>query len=74
MKNQKKYIEVWGDNIDLIDLFVSILISSVTVMVAVYFSPDDRKFVYGLVAAVFAFVINIFLTKPKRIVTESEEK
>ncbi|MER2040318.1 hypothetical protein [Desemzia incerta] len=77
MKEEKDYIEIWGDVVELRDLVRSILISAVSTMGLYFFAPDGNRTLqlfFGLGGAVLGFIISALLTKPKRIISSSQEE
>ena len=77
MKEEKNYIEIWGDVVELRDLVRSILISAVSTMGLYFLAPDGNKTLqlfFGLGGAVLGFIISGVLTKPKRIISSSQEE
>lgn len=64
----KKYVKIWGEHIDLprflIGLATSLLILVITLVVA----PNDEqnRLIFGLIAVCIGFALNIKLIRPKR--------
>ena len=42
-KDKKEKIEIWGDVVELRDLIIAILLSSVSTMGAYFLAPSDDK-------------------------------
>lgn len=73
----KKYVDIWGDNVDLKDLCISMGISIVFTLGGFLIAPGEapQPLIFGLVGGLIAFVINVFVIKPKRTLTvEGEEE
>lgn len=69
---EKNFIEIWGDLVDLKDLLLTIFVCSVTTMGGFFLAPAEtsKQLFFGLAGAVLGFILNLFLTKPKRQVEE----
>lgn len=77
MKYKNTMVEIWGDVVEIKDLIVSIILSSIFIMGAYFFIPTGdktRELFYGLLGAVLGFIVSIILIKPKRIVIFEEDK
>lgn len=75
MKN-KKYIEIWGDMVQLSDLVLSILVISTTTMVSYSFAPSGNRpieLLLGLSGAILGFLMTLLFIKPKRTVQVMED-
>ncbi|MDY0276454.1 MAG: hypothetical protein RBQ97_00050 [Acholeplasma sp.] len=75
MKNkEKKYTKIWGEHIDVLKFLLGVLISVILLIVALLIAPDDKqvKLIYGLVAVIVSFFINIVWIKPKRNIIISD--
>lgn len=67
-EDQGENIEVWEDVVNIRDLILSLLISSVTTLGGYLIAPADspKQLIYGLIGAVVGFIICSILFKPKR--------
>ena len=77
--NNKKdaLIEVWQDIVEIKALVLAMSISTIFTMGAHFLAPAGNKTLqlfFGLLGAVFAFMINSFLIKPKRNVVSKVEQ
>lgn len=73
----KKFVDIWGDNVDLKDLCISMGISIFFTLGGFLIAPGGapQPLIFGLVGGLIAFVINFFIIKPKRTLTvEGEEE
>lgn len=75
----KKYTKVWGEHISLKELIVAVIISFVILIVALLierqvFNDKNMQLLFGLVAIIIAFFINVLIFKPKRKISINEEK
>lgn len=72
----KKYIKIWGEHIDLLRFIIGVIISVVLLVIAMLISPKEgqTKLVYGLIAVLIGFIINIIFIKPKRNIKIVEGK
>lgn len=74
MKKQQKYLELWGDLVNLKDLVQAILLSSLLTMGGYFLAPSGdttKQLFFGLAGAISALLINTYLVKPKRIIKKS---
>lgn len=77
MKDNKQYIEIWGDVVELRDLVRSIIISAVATMGLYFLAPSENntlQLFFGLAGAIIGFIISGLLTKPKRIIDSKDTK
>ena len=67
-KHTEPLHEMWGEHISLKQLFLAILISVFCIVIALVLAPKTKesRLVYGLIAVIISFVINIMWIKPKR--------
>lgn len=77
-KEHSKNIEVWEDVVNIRDLILSLVISSVTTLGGYLIAPNDasKPLIFGLIGAVIGFIICSVLFKPKRTfeyIDEDEE-
>ena len=66
--NEEELIKVWGERINLKQFLIGLLISIVLVLIALFLIPGskDAKLIYGLIAVIIGFTINVIWIKPKR--------
>jgi len=71
----KKNIEVWEDIVNIRDLILSLIISSVTTLGGYLIAPNDdsKPLIFGLIGAVIGFIICSIIFKPKRTFEYIEE-
>lgn len=74
--NDKKYIEVWEDVVDMKDLVLSLIICSITTMGGYFLAPNDetKPLIFGLIGTVIGFIICTVIFKPKRTFEYIEEE
>ena len=62
------YIDIWGDNVKMKDLGVSMLLCIILALGGYIFAPGDdpQPLLFGLGGGVFGFVISSIIIKPKR--------
>ena len=71
-KSEKKNVKIWGENINLVQFLIGLVISISILLVTLFIvgklSDDskDLKLIIGLIAVLVAFFINLFWIKPKR--------
>ncbi|WP_117149389.1 hypothetical protein [Paraliobacillus zengyii] len=75
-KQTGENIEVWADLVNIKDLVVALVITSVTTLGAYFIAPneDPKPLFFGLIGALIGFVISSFLIKPKRNFDEAESE
>lgn len=77
-KTEKKNVKIWGENINLVQFLIGLVISIgillVTLFIVGKLSGDskDLKLIIGLIAVLVAFFINLFWIKPKRKIVVKE--
>lgn len=74
-EENKKYVDIWGDNVDLKDLSIAMAISVVFTLggYLLAWGADPQPLIFGLVGGLIGFFITVFLIRPKRTLTEEEE-
>lgn len=74
--NQDKLITVWGERINLKQFLLGLSISIALLLVALFLIPgtNDLKLIYGLIAVIIGFTINVIWIKPKRNIKIQEDK
>lgn len=78
-KTEKKNVKIWGENINLVQFLIGLVISIgillVTLFIVGKLSGDskDLKLIIGLIAVLVAFFINLFWIKPKRKIVVKED-
>lgn len=76
MKTKNTMVEIWGDVVEIKDLIISIILSSIFTMGAYFLAPSNsmtRKLFYGLLGSVIGFVVSTVLIKPKRNIVYDED-
>lgn len=68
----KENIEVWEDLVNIKSLVLSLCICSFTTLGGYFIAPNDqlKPLLFGLIGAIFGFIICSVLIKPKRIFHE----
>lgn len=64
----KKNVTLWGEYISIKDFIISLMIS-LSILLVVILLPNlnkDLKLIFGLIAVVVSFIINILWINPKR--------
>ncbi|MCM3618367.1 hypothetical protein M3936_12325 [Sutcliffiella horikoshii] len=76
VKREKETIEIWGDNVNIKDLLLAIIICVVTTLGGYLIAPAEppKPLVFGLVGGVIGFTVSAILIKPKRTITYSGEE
>lgn len=72
MKEEKKeYIDIWGDNVKISDVVLSVSISIGLAIGGYMVAPneDPKPLIFGLVGSVLGFLISSIIIKPKRNLT-----
>lgn len=74
-EKEPKFYDVWGDNVELRDLLLSMVISIVGTLGGYLVAPDEPPIplVFGLVGGIIGFIICSIIIKPKRHITIEEE-
>ncbi|WP_210469920.1 hypothetical protein [Sporosarcina sp. 6E9] len=72
----KNYFDIWGDNVDLKDLCISMGISVVFTLggFLIAWGADPQPLIFGLVGGLIGFFISVFIIRPKRKVSEEGEE
>lgn len=76
MKSEDKgYVEVWGDNVSMKDLLLSMFICIVFSLGGYMIAPnkEPQPLIFGLIGGVLGFVISSIIIKPKRKITKDGE-
>lgn len=74
-KKKGVFYDIWGDNVNLRDLLISIGLSILFTLGGYIIAPNEppMPLVFGLAGGLIAFIISSIIIKPKRkIVTETE--
>lgn len=73
-EKQGEYYDVWGDNIDLKELLISMLLSVIGTLGGYLIAPNEAPMplVFGLVGGIIAFIVSSIIFKPKRRITMEE--
>ena len=72
---EKECIEIWGDNVNIRDLLLSIVICVITTLGGYLIAPAEppKPLIFGLVGGVIGFIVCSIIIKPKRTITYTEE-
>lgn len=76
-KEEKKYILLWSEHIDLVKFLIGLIISIVfTLLVIRFLIPKDseNKLLYSLIPILISFLFNALWIKPKRNIKIEENK
>lgn len=75
MDKKKELVEVWGDVVEVKELFLSLLISTVGALGGYMIAPNEppKPMLFGLVGIIVAFIICVVLFKPKRVIKYEKE-
>lgn len=75
-KKDNTFYDIWGDNVNLRDLLISIVLSIALTLGGYLLAPGEQPWplVFGLSGGLLAFIISSIIIKPKRkIITDTEE-
>lgn len=75
--NEKKYLELWGDLINLRDLIQAIGLSTLFTMIGYFLAPSGdttKQLFFGLAGAISALLLNTLFIKPKRLIKKSDHE
>ncbi|UMZ74690.1 hypothetical protein [Natranaerofaba carboxydovora] len=74
-KNNDNLVEVWQDNVKIIDLLISMVISAILTLGGYILGEiiNTEPLVVALIGAIAGFICNIFLFKVKREIVFEEE-
>lgn len=75
-KRNNTFYDIWGDNVNLRDLLISIVLSIALTLGGYLLAPSEQPWplVFGLSGGLLAFIISSIIIKPKRkIITDTEE-
>lgn len=74
---KKTLIKIWGDVVEAKELIFSIIIITITMVIAYIFAPSSDTIpldlLFGLGGAVIGFIITVFVFKPKRVITKEDD-
>lgn len=64
----KKYIKIWGEHIDMPKFLIGLATSLLLLVVTLIIAPNDEQnmLIFGLIAVCIGFILNIKFIKPKR--------
>ncbi|GAA0590766.1 hypothetical protein GCM10009001_03460 [Virgibacillus siamensis] len=73
-EENKNYVDIWGDNVKLRDLGISMLLCIVFALGGYLLAPNEppRPLIYGLIGGAAGFIISSIIIKPKRRITAME--
>lgn len=65
---QEENIEVWADLVNIKDLVLALIITSVFTLGAYFIAPNEppKPLYFGLIGSIVGFIISSILIKPKR--------
>ncbi len=75
--DKKKYLELWGDLINLKDLIQAIGLSGLLTMIGYFLAPSGdttKQLFFGLGGAILALLLNTLFIKPKRLIKKSDHE
>ena len=74
-EKKEVFYDVWGDNVDLRDLLISMALSIVGTLGGYLIAPNEAPMplVFGLIGGIIAFIISSIIIKPKRRITMEKE-
>ncbi|HLR67411.1 hypothetical protein [Virgibacillus alimentarius] len=76
-KNEvKENVEIWEDVVNIKDLLISLIISSITTLGGYLIAPDTppKPLIFGLIGAIIGFIISSVIIKPKRTFQMMDEE
>lgn len=66
-KTEDNHIEIWGDNVNLKDLLISMFLCISLALIGYLLAfGDTPPLIFGLAGAVLGFIISSIIVKPKR--------
>ncbi|WP_099159637.1 hypothetical protein [Virgibacillus ndiopensis] len=70
----KNYVDIWGDNVKIKDLGISMLLCIAFALGGFILAPGEapQPLITGLVGGVIGFIISSIIIKPKRNITKME--
>lgn len=72
---ENELIEIWGDNVNLKSMIVSMLICITTSLAGYFLAINYSKTLqlfFGILGATIGFVLSVIFIKPKRIIKGEE--
>ncbi|SFD39153.1 hypothetical protein SAMN05216238_101119 [Lentibacillus persicus] len=75
-EENKSLFDIWGDNVNLKDLLIAMLICIGMTLGGYVIAPgeDPQPLIAGLVGGVIGFIISSIIIKPKREINDIEEE
>ncbi|GGB47018.1 hypothetical protein F3157_13010 [Virgibacillus dakarensis] len=73
MKEEDKgYVDIWGDNVKIKDLGISMILCIGLALGGYILAPDNstQPLLFGLSGGVLGFIISSIIIKPKRNITK----
>lgn len=73
-EENKNYVDIWGDNVNIKDLVISMVLCIGFALGGYILAPNEppSPLIYGLVGGAIGFIISSIIIKPKRNITKME--
>ncbi|MGY0692419.1 hypothetical protein ACW2QC_06440 [Virgibacillus sp. FSP13] len=74
-EENKNYVDIWGDNVKIKDLGISMILCIVFALGGYILAPGEapQPLILGLIGGVIGFIISSIIIKPKRDISKQEE-
>ncbi|SDQ19450.1 hypothetical protein [Virgibacillus salinus] len=74
-EEQKDYVDVWGDNVKIKDLGISMALCIAFALGGYIIAPGEapQPLITGLVGGVIGFIVSSIIIKPKRTISKMRE-